>query len=201
MPDGQSSIDERKIDHMLINSENLDVKSLHTDGIESFFNDLQHRKLNDQLAKMIQSNTSPDKAQLRAKCASLMFRSGLLRGDASDILKATVLASENQLDLSREMTALCKKSERIVEASDESKTFELGEEHTAQSRISYNSGGDESKIEDKYVTDGINWFMHSTPRGFSKGKKANDTHEWECLEVKADVKYTNLSLICIDGKL
>ena len=176
MPDGHSNIDERKIEHMLATSENLDVKSLHTDGIESFFIDLQHRKLNEQLARMILNNASPDKAQLRAKCANLMFRSGLLRGDASDILKTTLMAQENQLDLSREMTALCKKSEKVIEASDEKIEFELGSEECAQSKISYSSGGDESKIEDKYVTDGTHWFMHSTPRGFSKGTKQADNH-------------------------
>lgn len=99
------------------------------------------------------------------------------------------------------MTALCKKSEKVVEASDEVKTFELGEEYTAQGAIRYSSGGDESTMEDKYCTDGTHWFMHSTRRGFSKGTKSADTHEWECLEVKSDVKYTNLSLICIGGKL
>ena len=56
-------------------------------------------------------------------------------------------------------------------------------------------------MEDKYCTDGTHWFMHSTPRGFSKGKKKADTHEWECLEVKSDVKYKNLSLVCIGSKL
>ena len=60
---------------------------------------------------------------------------------------------------------------------------------------------DKTDKDDKFVTDGLNWFNHSADRGFSKGSKDPNDGKWEFQLLKNNLKFFELTLFCMNDKL
>ena len=114
----ETSLSEEVLDDLLATYENVEAGTglvlgeSKSKDLWILYEDLQSKKMTNLLKNMALKTNS---AEMRAKCLILMFRNGLMRACPYTMLQASSLAVKLEVDLSREVSYLCKQPEALSE--------------------------------------------------------------------------------------
>ena len=95
---------------MLAATDQFEACSKFGTDTKTFVTDLEYRNFNQIIKNKIKSCGK----HMRAKCIVLLLRNGLMRACPLTLLQAAQLAYQHKVDISRELSYLCKQSEACL---------------------------------------------------------------------------------------